>query len=273
MISFAPVFVRLVDVPPTTSAFYRVLFGGVILGVWLVASGQRLGRKRAATLALLLAGALFAADLFVWHRSIWYVGPGLSTLLGNFQVFVLAVVGVVFFREKARWELAVAIPAAFAGLVMIVGPDWSGLDADYRLGIIFGLLTGVFYAAYILALRRARLADPEPSPAGDLAIASFACALCLGAVAPVTGESLVLPHAEAAGLLASYALVAQVLGWVLISGALSRVPASRVGLVLLLQPTLAFVWDVWFFDRPFSLREGAGAALTLAAIYLGSRPR
>ena len=31
VISFAPVFVRLVDVPPTTSAFYRTLFGGLML--------------------------------------------------------------------------------------------------------------------------------------------------------------------------------------------------------------------------------------------------
>ena len=48
---------------------------------------------------------------------------------------------------------------------------------------------------------------------------------------------------------------------VLITGGLSRVRASTVGLLLLLQPTLAFVWDVLFFDRPFGLRETIGALL------------
>jgi len=51
------------------------------------------------------------------------------------------------------------------------------------------------------------------------------------------------------------------------------VPASRVGLILLLQPTLAFIWDVLIFARPFGTQEIAGAALAIAAIGLGSRPR
>lgn len=46
--------------------------------------------------------------------------------------------------------------------------------------------------------------------------------------------------------------------------------ASQVGLILLLQPMLAFVWDVLFFRRSFGGVQLAGAALALAAIYLGS---
>ena len=42
-------------------------------------------------------------------------------------------------------------------------------------------------------------------------------------------------------------------------------------LVLLLQPTLAYVWDVAFFGAPFGTREGVGAVTTLVAIWLGSR--
>ena len=61
------------------------------------------------------------------------------------------------------------------------------------------------------------------------------------------------------------------LGWVLISSSLRHVPASSVGLILLVQPTLAIVWDVLFFARPFGAREGVVAALTLFAIWLGSR--
>ena len=45
-----------------------------------------------------------------------------------------------------------------------------------------------------------------------------------------------------------------------------------VGLLLLLQPTLAFVWDVLIFGRAFGVTEVSGAALALFAIYLGSRP-
>ena len=46
---------------------------------------------------------------------------------------------------------------------------------------------------------------------------------------------------------------------------------SRVGLILLLQPLLAFVWDVLFFSRSITLVELTGAILTLFGIYLGMK--
>lgn len=274
MISFAPVFVRLTPVSPTESAFYRTLFGGLMLAAWVFARRAPVERRSGLALfALVAAGVLFAADLAVWHRSIWYIGPGLATLLGNFQVFLLAFVGILFYREKARWELLLAIPLAVAGLGLIIGFEWRALDEQYRWGIVFGLLTAVFYAGYILSLRRARAASPEGSIVADMMIVSFVSAAVLWLGAGVAGETIGLPDARSAWLLAAYALVAQVVGWLLISGSLPHVPASRVGLILLMQPTLAFAWDVLIFARPFGARELAGAALAIIAIGLGSRPR
>ena len=273
MISFAPVFVRLVEVTPTASAFYRTFLGGIILVAWVAfARSARVPRSRGAVVALVAAGLLFAGDLAVWHRSIWYVGPGLATLLANFQVLILAVVGVVALGERARWQLVAAIPMALAGLALIVGLDWSGLPSDYRWGLGFGLLTAVFYSAYILSLRRARRLGAGGSAASDLVLVSFVSAAALGLGAAGSGESLAVPTPMDGLLLVAYALVAQVLGWILISGGLPRVPASRVGLILLTQPTLAFVWDVLIFSRPFTGREALGAALAIVAIGLGSQP-
>jgi drug/metabolite transporter (DMT)-like permease len=272
MISFAPVFVRLTSVPPTTSAFYRTLIGGLMLLTVLRMRGERLWSGRGAFLALVAAGLCFALDLWAWHRSIWFVGPGLSTLLANFQVFCLALAGVLIFGERLRAELVIAIPLAFVGLVLIVGVDWGSLGSEYRWGIFFGLVTAVSYAAYILCLRRARFKATRVTVVGDLTVASLFSAVALLVVALSEGASLSVPTLRDAGLLVGYALVAQVLGWLLITSSLKDVPASMVGLLLLFQPTLAFIWDVLIFGRGFGLTEVSGAALALFAIYLGSRP-
>jgi drug/metabolite transporter (DMT)-like permease len=272
MISFAPVFVRLTSVPPTASAFYRTLIGGLMLLAVLRFRGERLWSGRSAFLALVAAGLWFALDLWAWHRSIWFVGPGLSTLLANFQVFCLALAGVIVFGERLRLELVVAIPMAFIGLAMIVGVDWNSLGSEYRWGIFFGLVTAVSYAAYILCLRRARLRALRVTVVGDLAVASLLSAVALLSVAMVEDVSLAVPSLRDGALLVGYALVAQVLGWLLITSSLKDVPASMVGLLLLLQPTLAFIWDVLIFDRGFGVTEVSGAVLALFAIYLGSRP-
>lgn len=275
LISFAAVFVRILPVPPTSSAFYRTLIGGVVLFLVLGLRGERIRGSGSLWPILMLAGLLFALDLAFWHRSILYLGPGLSTLLANFQVFVLAIAGVVIFKEALGVRLAGGIALAMGGLVLIVGVDWSALPDDYRRGVVLGLMTAVCYGAYVLALRRARLSGGAKagSPVGDVAIASLASAAFLFLFTLGTGESLRIPDLGTAGLLLAYALVTQVLGWVLISSSLAQLAASRVGLVLLIQPTFAYVWDVLFFDRVVGLAEGVGAVLALSGIYLGSRSR
>src|SRR4051794_26385805 len=92
-ISTTSLFVEVAHVGPTVSAFYRMAFGGLMLLIGLVALGQW-KRVRFSEIAwLMIPGVAFAADLMLWHRSILYVGPGLATLLGNFQVFLMALAG------------------------------------------------------------------------------------------------------------------------------------------------------------------------------------
>jgi len=85
----------------------------------------------------------------------------------------------------------------------------------------------------------------------------------------VINESFVIPDVQSWFALVGYGLFPQVLGWVLISKGLPKIEASRAGLILLLQPTFAFVWDILFFSRATTLLELLGALIALFAIYLG----
>jgi drug/metabolite transporter (DMT)-like permease len=90
-------------------------------------------------------------------------------------------------------------------------------------------------------------------------------------VALAEGESLRVPSLTTGGILLAYGVTAQVVGWLLISRGLPHVEAGRAGLILLLQPSLAFVWDILFFHRPTDAADVTGAVLALVAIYLGTR--
>ena len=147
LISFSGIFVKLADVSPTASGFYRVFFGAVFLlcaTLWFESFKKR---TVAELLLIIFCGFVFALDLFFWHESIMYIGPGLATLLGNFQVFLLAATGILFFKEKSRPRFFAALPLAFLGLFLIVGMSWNDLDSGYKTGIYLGLLTAVCYTA------------------------------------------------------------------------------------------------------------------------------
>jgi drug/metabolite transporter (DMT)-like permease len=271
MISFSAVFVKLASVPPTSSAFYRCAIGAAILAGALAWRREPLWTRDRGIAMLGLAALFFALDLAAWHRSILYVGPGLATLLANFQAFVLALADALVFGQRLRWRTMLAIPLAFLGLALIIGFDWRGLAEQDRRGILLGLLTALCYSGYLLSLRRARFEATRRTPAGDLALVSAGSALVLAAGARFESTSLAVQTVSDAGLLLAYGVTGQVLGGVLISSSLAHVTAARVGLVLLLQPTLSYLWDLWFFDRPITLVQALGALLALIAIYLGSR--
>ena len=74
--------------------------------------------------------------------------------------------------------------------------------------------------------------------------------------------------ASAGGFLA-LGLLSHTVGWLLITNALPKIRASFSGLILLLQPALAFVWDVFFFHRPTTMLNWLGVLIALAAIYMG----
>jgi drug/metabolite transporter (DMT)-like permease len=271
MISFSPVWVKLVSVSPTTSGFYRVFIGGLALTLFLLVTRQRLQLTRRVWLLLAAGAVFFALDLWFWHRSINYIGPGLSTLLANFQVFFMMAAGVLLLGQRPRAVQVVAVPLALAGLGMIVGFDWQSLPADYRLGVILGLLTAVAYAGYMLTMRVARTGSPHRLPTREVAIVSLGSAAILGISALTEGVSLAVPTVSDAAWLLAYGLVSHCLGLLFIASSLPKVSTTEAGIALLLQPTLSFAWDVLFFARPLTATELAGAAIALLAIYMGSR--
>jgi drug/metabolite transporter (DMT)-like permease len=252
---------------------YRNLFGGITLIIIVLARRDSLWRGSKPMLWAVLAGVIFAVDILCWHRSILYIGPGLATIIGNFQVFVLAFVGVAVFREKPSWRFFVSIPLAVLGLYFLVGIDWSALDDSYRLGVVLGLATALAYSGYLLTLRYSMRSKVRLSGTANLAVISLVTAFLLSIAAMGEGESLRIPDSQTGLVLVGYGVVCGALGWIIISAALPRVDASRVGLLLLVQPTLTFVWDMLFFHRPTTMVEIAGALLALGAIYLGTTGR
>ncbi len=270
LISLSPVWVKLVSVSPTTSGFYRVAIGSVTVAVLMVFARQKLRLSKRAWFLVALAGAFFSLDLFFWHRSIIYVGPGLSTLLANFQVFIMMSAGVVLLRQKPSKMQMLAVPLALLGLVMIVGLDWQSLPDDYRLGIIFGLLTAIMYAGYLLSLRAARVDSENRLPLAEVAVVSIVCTLLLVVIAQAEGVSLAVPDSADIKWLLCYGILSHSFGALLLASSLPHVSTTEAGLALLLQPTLSFVWDVLFFGRPMQAIEIAGAAIALIAIYLGA---
>ncbi|RZA21257.1 MAG: DMT family transporter [Lysobacteraceae bacterium] len=264
--------VRLAAMPPTAVAFWRMLLAGLMLGALVLARyGWQPLPRRAWWWCVLPAGA-FAIDLWMWHRSILLVGPGLATLLANAQVFFMALAGVLLFRERLGLRFICGVLLAFFGLWLLLGAGWTTLPPDYRWGVWLGLGTGLAYAAYNIGIRRSQgeaARGRARAPVEQvLCIAAFGSALCLGLMGWAEGSAFAPPDLRAWGVLLVLAAIGHCLSWVLISRAMVALPVALAGLLLLAQPIVAYLLDVALFDLPATPRQWLGLAVSLAGIFV-----
>jgi len=270
LISFSAVFVAGTSIDSDVLAFYRVAVGGIVLMFFRFRHFLDFKLSKTQLLFAAIASITSTFDLLFWHHSIRLVGPGLSTLLANFQVFIISFAGILCWREKFSWQLLVSIPVAVTGLFLILGVEWAEYAETFKSGVIYGLLTAISYSGYILCLKKIQSSKNPPPEVFNIAIISLGTALLLACVLISKGNSFAIPDETEYLPVIAYGIICQALGWILISGAIKKVRLVLVGLILLLQPLLSYVWDVLFFGKSVSPLEALGVVITILAIYLGS---
>jgi drug/metabolite transporter (DMT)-like permease len=273
-ISFAPILVKAVGnetLGPTGIGMYRCLIGAGLLFLAAFRRRDRLLLPARVMKFLFLAGFIFFLDLFVWHRSIILAGAGMATILGNTQVFATAVLSLLLFGEKLTGRFLVAAVSAMGGVVLLVGIGSDVAFNDrYLQGIVLGLLTGLFYAAFLITVRQVGRSREIGTNLVRIAWISLFAGCFLGFAALLEGDLGPPPDMKTWSLLFLLALVAQSAGWVMIARSIPKVPGAVGGLLLLLQPVLASVWGALLFREHLEPAQIVGAIITLAAIYAGS---
>jgi drug/metabolite transporter (DMT)-like permease len=274
-IAFSAILVRKANVAPATAAFFRCAYAVAPLGVLAWIERRRFGPRSRRELKLSLwAGAFFAADLICWHYAIHDVGAGLATVLGNLQVVLVGVVAWLTLGERPEPRVIGAVPIALFGIVLISGVVGSGAYGDDPLrGVIFGVATGLTYAGFILILRQS--GRDLLRPVAPLFEATAAAALFSLVAGLVIGDIDLVPSWPSVGWLVLLALSSQVVGWLLISLSLPRLPAALTSVLLTVQPVGSVILGVVLLSESPSILQLAGVACIFSGIIVATarRPR
>ena len=265
-IAFSAILVKLADVEPATAAIFRCFYALPVLGVLAWLEDRRYGRRPLRQRRIAIpAGIFFAADLIFWHHSIADVGAGLATVLGNTQVVVVPFAAWLILQERVAGRLLAALPLVCSGVVLISGVLETGAYGDHPVrGVVYGLLTGLSYAAFILVLRQAG-ADLR-RPAGPLFDATAVATVASVIAGVAVGEADLVPSWPAHAWLLVLALTSQVLGWLLITVSLPRLPAALTSVTLTIQPVGSVLLGVILLGEDPSALQLAGVACILAGL-------
>lgn len=267
-ISFAAIFMRLADVTPSASAFWRLTLAAPVLFLihWISSrkkTSQPLAPPEGSIRWITIVGFLFACELFVWHWSVAYTTVANATLLANMATIFAALYGFLLFGERFGRQFLVGMMLALSGAGILIGQN-AEMNPAYLTGDMLGLLTATLYAAYIVAAARARAVMPTSLlMAGTAAVSALFLAIPLavtsGPIFPATAEGW-LP-------LIGLALIAHVLGQSLIVYGLAHVPAAMGAVSLLLQPVLSAILAWWIFGEALGLGHFIGATAVLVGIW------
>ncbi|MBL6958602.1 MAG: DMT family transporter [Rhodospirillales bacterium] len=271
-IAFSPIFVRLSELDPTATAFHRVFLAWPALWLWSAMPAGKTGTARQPASrkdywVLMLSGVFFAGDLAFWHWSIRYTSVANSTLLANFAPIFVSLGAFVLFRERFSRTFLVGMVCALAGACVLMGDSFV-LSLTNLLGDALGMITAVFYGAYILTVGRLRA---HFSTATIMAWSSGTAAVILLPVTLASGEALIPGSLYGWGILLGLALFSHAGGQSLIAYALAHLPAAFSSVSLLFQPAISAVLAWVILNEPLGAVQALGGAIILVGIYLARR--
>jgi drug/metabolite transporter (DMT)-like permease len=265
-IGSSAIWVRVSETGPVATAFWRATLALPFLGLWaLSARTDRTPRKEAK--GLFAAGALFAGDLAFWHLSIVLTSVAAATLLANLAPIFVTLAGWLWLHERVSGGFIAGLALALAGVAMLIGADF-GTGASALAGDALGLVTAMFYAAYLMQVKRLRA---TLSTARIMAWSSLVTAVLVLPVALLLGESVLPRTVGGWGIVLGLALVSQVGGQSLIAYGLAHLPASLGSVSLLVQPVCATLFAWLLLNEPIGGVQILGGCAVLAGIRLAHR--
>lgn len=268
-IGFAPIFVRMSEAGPVSTAFWRIALAlPFMLGLTLIQSGKApvdsASTAKSGWGPVWLAGICFAADLALWHWAIHYTTVANATLEANLSAIFVTFFAWLVYGQKANRRFVVAALIAFAGTALFIGKNLHVSPVTLR-GDMLGILTAVFYSGYILAVKAAR--DRGMATSKIMLGSGVITAVALLPVMLISGEKVVPVTTHGWMVVLGLAMISHVVGQSLIAYALVGLPAAFAAVGLLVQPATAAVAAWILLGESLSAPQLTGGLLLLVGIY------
>lgn len=272
-IGFSGIFVRLSEVGPMASAFWRMAFAFPVLATWHLIERRKRNavpaaqRPRAWSVGLIIAGVLYAIELSIWHWSLEWTSVANSTVIANIYPVVVTLGTWILFRERANRLFLVGLATAVAGMVVLVGDKFT-LGFDSLKGDILAAVTAIFYGGYFIVVARMRA---RRSTAEIMTWSAIIASVILLPVAMAMSDTIFPTTWGGWAALVALAVLCQAGAQGAITFALAHLPASLSAVTLLIQPLTAAIMAWLILGEPIGPFQVVGGAILLGGIFIARR--
>ncbi|MDR6474663.1 drug/metabolite transporter (DMT)-like permease [Burkholderia sp. OAS925] len=242
--------------------FFRCIFGGATLALVCAALGlfrRKLFSWKMIGLAL-LGGAAIVANWVLLFAAYSRASISMATAVYNTQPFMLVALGAIVFRERISASTVLWLVLAFIGLVFVVKvePAVLAVPGQYLVGIGYAVGAAAMYAVSSIITKHLKGTPPH-------LIALIQVLLGVVMLAPLVRFDA-LPATGVQWLeLVVLGVVNTGLMYVLLYGAIQKLPTSMTGALSFIYPVVAIIVDRIAFGQTLAWIQVLGAVLILLA--------
>jgi len=247
--------------PIMNVVFWRCVFGAATLLIVCAALGLLRGTITLRLVGIAaLGGMAIVINWLLLFTSYSRASISITTAVYNTQPFMLVGLGALFFSERLTMTKLTWLAIAFVGMLLIVQakPDAGNVGTDYFAGIAMALGAAFFYA--IAAIITKKLAGTPPHLIALIQV-------CVGILmlAPFAKLSALPADAGTWGTLAALGVVHTGLVYILLYGAIQKLPTHLTGSLSFIYPIVAILVDYLAFGHRLHPTQLIGAAAILIA--------
>jgi len=273
--AFSPIFVRLSEIEPISTAFNRMVLPLPLFFVllWLrpqdrIATATPNGRRD--LWMVVLSGVFFAGDLTLWNSSVMLTSVTNAAVLANITPIFIVAGAWLLFKDRPRPVFILGMMVALAGSFVMMRESLAAADgaAGSLRGDLLAVGAAAFYAGYVLTLSQAR---QRVSITAIMALGGAASVVILLVLALLTETQLWPSTREGWTVAIAMSLFAQLAGQMLIAISLAHVSAGLVATMFLAQPIIPGFTAWLLFDEGVTGTQIIGAAALLAGLEISRR--
>ena len=258
-------FVLESQLEPYDVVFFRCLFGAIFLALYCYARGflRDTGLTRKTLLIAALSGVFLVTNWVMLFASFEVASISTATVIYHTQPLFFVLMGVFFLGDKLTLDKMAWMLVAFAGVVLIAGPDVGdfSLASAELLGVVLAIGAAILYAVVSIIVKYLKEIKPHlialiQVSVGIVLLAPLANLDSMGSFSQGQWTNLLILGA-----------FHTCLTYILMYSAFKKLPTSLIAVLSYIYPVVAVIVDYFAYGKVMHSVQIVGGVMILFSGY------
>jgi len=252
------IFVRNIHLPSPAIVQWRTIIGSIFLFCIFLVRKKGIDRQgiRKNLIPLILAGIVLGGGWAFLFEAYGHTSVGIATMAYYCAPIAVFVLSPIIFREKVISKQVVGMVAAILGMIVV---NVSGAEGEvFSIGVLYGLIAALFYAALMITNKFVRGISAMESTWVPLMVAAIVMSTY---VFFTTGQMIHLPKGNDIWLVLVLGVVHTGIAYHLYFSAIQELSGQSISILSYIDPASALLFALIFLGEKLSLYQLLGALL------------